>query len=1015
MGLQDIINNLFENSPSYVNGVSFGFKNTNQKYTKDLAIIFNVNKKLPYTQIPKEEFIPKFIDVDGVNYLTDVVENNIPINLGCFNFSEDSPSAQVIPHRLKQRPIKGGIVISSTSNCVYSANQPSTGIIKPLKVGTLGAIVVDNENNTFAGLTAAHVLCKEVVYANQRNLEDWIAINSIYSQQLDAIDSGNNLLPFKTPIRYNQNIFQFKDFSGSGIDINNDTIGFPKRYIPLSITGNKNSVDAGIFAIEKSVFNLKESNEQLGLPNSLRMPFATDQEIYDIFTGQKSIFSAGRTTGPKGIGCNLKITNLYASQYITGYNKENQLTGINFTGLIAFGDGTNSHSAEGDSGAILFAESSGQNKILGLVFAAPITGPISNAYACNINRIAEQLNISAWTGEVRDFDNPNTISAFKSSGNGSEQKLGDSFQVGLLAEFTEGPIDSNLYPTSNTITHIAWNPPDVSNYANPSLGSLTIDPNKNLYNFLPYFAPKDSEIKISNIGSIFYQNLAYQVIGNAVVSDSFGVPISDAVVIFRVDVLNTSCDCCNIYNVRPNYEEKYTKDLYIKCPEAPSLKGKTLSSTSLSDGRVFFNYTNEDRDYTCFKIQILDILKEGYQFKYSENLHKAVVCANTFDIGNPGPSPVPPPSPGPSPTPPPPPPPPPPPFPPPLPGPGPGPNPGGLILCDEFSKGKGFEIEIQADAFCVVGRVAGEYVLGGMLDDEDKIGARWIPSLTMIVKKNPLVCECTRATFSVVPKNGYTFAPITLRKDQVGIFSFQPVGPRFGGQMTQSQAMSWVDKDGYGKVGIKFYCNYNSTLGGNCKYEPKSTQSIKYYDYYIPTASEEGNKQYGLCDLCNYWDIWNDDNLEKYKNVEWISIFRKSKFQGNTSQAQCISYYRFGQEVTEDCPTETRTICCQGGEIDYEIFVIRYGMSKYAAEMLNEFSIGDPIDNPCMGCGRGIRGSKNFSGPRKIQRCVACAGSDGDPNDCEPCPPPLYEIECSNNLALFDLIEMPNLSLNITP
>lgn len=622
MDLEQKINELFDNTPEYINGVSFGFKKTNGKDTNELSIIFHLDKKKSVKDIPENELIPKTININGKNYTTDVVESSIIKSLACYNISDNNLSLEVLPHRSKQRPVKCGTVIVSTNNCGYNYDEISVNKIKPYRVGTLGCIVVDNNTNTLVGLTAGHVLSREILKGNLQEITP-LSTNIIYPQKLRIIDKNNNLTKSQSENFYAQEIYQYTESSGNINILSNDAIGIPKKYALLTNTGT-NYIDAGIFTLNKNVVSFTGSNLQLGLTGTLNMPFATNDEIYDIFSNQYNVYSAGRTTGPKDDRCNLKIKSLYSSKTISGYYLNDNLVNIYFRDLIGFGDTSNlpDPSSDGDSGAILYADHSGQNKIIGLVFAGSETGT-NWAYACNINRIISGLNISQWTGDTKNFDNPKN-------------------KRGFITSITGGNIDS-IYNNQDGLTYyqagIALNldaPGKSQNFDNSfqentvfnNDNSITINPyNYNIGEndpmqkhdiFLHYLIASLND----PIASVIYVD---GLVSNLNINDEEQImtydysELRDAEVICKVEFLDSSCDCCS-------------ENPDINC-SIPKVIGGHIYRTKTDFESVFQIEISNFLVDTCARIKILDIVKPGYNFRPDLSVkNELIICAKNTEV-----------------------------------------------------------------------------------------------------------------------------------------------------------------------------------------------------------------------------------------------------------------------------------------------------------------------------------------------------------------------------------------------
>ena len=358
-----------------------------------------------------------------------------------------------LANRQTQRPIKGGVSITSTSH--------------DGSVGTMGLVCQDSSSGALVGLTNSHVVINDAFYTSQR---DFINPQNAY----DLIESNN-------PI---QGDFVYQ--TGEITPINPggpQEIGRVLRYVPMytsaSIVANPllvNKVDAAIFSLYctssngSQILNFTSSVQQLGLSFTSSMPFATTAEINDLLNSNPELYSSGRTTGVKGSPdtlCPLRFFSMAA--FPIDYPLQGTLTPSYFSDTICFIKPSESSSYNpsssgsaalcpwpvwgGDSGSTLIAKISGVFKIIGLVFAGngikyspelnhPVTPtgiPYNVAsqvgYACRIDQVATQLGIKAWTGSVAPIVDNNTITFKTVSGSNSTKILNCSgsnyYQVGL--------------------------------------------------------------------------------------------------------------------------------------------------------------------------------------------------------------------------------------------------------------------------------------------------------------------------------------------------------------------------------------------------------------------------------------------------------------------------------------------------------------------------------------------------------------------------------------------------------
>jgi hypothetical protein len=572
INIQSKIQELFNTAPSGINGISFGFKTKDNETTNELSFIYNVEKKLPKNLLNADNLIPETIILDNQEYKTDVVETSLAHILTCYSF-QTNPNPIVLEHRKKIRPLKGGISITNSAYCGYYDIGSGSNYIKPYKYGTLGAIVVDNLTNTLVGLTAGHVIAKDITFGHTRNFDQENFYNIYTPQELPVYyenNLGNLVLGEElTTNTYNQLILQFNE-SGEYTNIDsNDVIGEPKRYIP-AFPGNTsgNIGDAGIFTLKPGSVAIPNSNEQLGLTNTSGLLFADSTEIFDALTGRKNLYSAGRTTGPKGQFCPLVINNLFGLAAIGGYEingSPNQF--LRFQNILGIRYRNNGRfpAAEGDSGSVIYGEFNGVNKIVGLIFAGANDGTNNIAYASPIDQVASILNISPWTGDVTNFDNK------------AERKT-------LLKDKTEtGIYIDELGATYNQVGVISRYTPPESEEDVDDLGI------------------KSNDIFIGYLyGSQTFNSYEVRFDGN--VQDRNGVGISSAKITYQIQITNNSESCCE--NSSTCFDSNKT-----------ILYSVTNTVDTVSDGTFYVSMRNNNEDALCFLFKIINIEKNGFNFR----------------------------------------------------------------------------------------------------------------------------------------------------------------------------------------------------------------------------------------------------------------------------------------------------------------------------------------------------------------------------------------------------------------
>jgi hypothetical protein len=402
------IKELYESTPDYV-GVGFGIKSTNKESTGEHAVVFTVEKKRPIEEIPEDELLPKEIEIEGITYKTDVVEigkvelmscDNTTLNT-CYDWSPPFAYEGYIyggntppGNRGYIRPLKGGISITS---------QNQLG-----KVGTLGFIAVDNAKDALVGVTNNHVVVGNAFYTALRNASPVNEYQDSYYQPGEAGFQGNPTY----------------------------IVGEVVRYVPI-YANVYNQVDGALITMSSSSVTNAESFKQYGINYNTPMPFATTSEIDSLFSTNPVLYSSGRTSGVKsGSLCSLTTFSLNQILPIYGYNLDGYTTPVTFNKIIGF----TRTSAEcpfpiagGDSGSALIANFDGVYKIIGLVFA----GSTYYGFACRIDEVASQLNISAWDGTTKNYFNTGSRQFITTPG-GSYNKTIDCndniyWQVGTIS------------------------------------------------------------------------------------------------------------------------------------------------------------------------------------------------------------------------------------------------------------------------------------------------------------------------------------------------------------------------------------------------------------------------------------------------------------------------------------------------------------------------------------------------------------------------------------------------------
>lgn len=448
--LKTEIQNLFDRTPEDITSVSYGYKYISGEKTNQLSIIFGVNKKKPYNQLNAQEILPKEILINGVKYLTDVVEREIPVTHTCYTNASDPEITRLQGFPSLLKPMRGGQeIIQFPTN--WSESQESPGSYN-ITVGTLGFFAVDNTDDKVVGVTNSHAICYERLYCDEQDLATVISN------------------PYNTCLtRPWTNVSSDLYFPGAVVRNNNNPLqlaaSYIKRYKPVS-NSDSNIVDGALLIMNNSVSPFVDNNSyMIWQPTSLpdyttHMPFATSQEIDNLLSTNPLVYSTGRTTGPKGYGntasCRLRISELHVSSLVNHNGMIQSWTNcIKYT----YEDNSQYPSDSGDSGSAVIAEINGQRKIIGLLFAGSTTFALAN----RIDDVASALNIRAWDSSYvlnKTLPTPVYRISKLSSGYGHVDSVNVGGTVFYQAGFTNQTSFTTLPPlfTTSTTTTTTYQP-----------------------------------------------------------------------------------------------------------------------------------------------------------------------------------------------------------------------------------------------------------------------------------------------------------------------------------------------------------------------------------------------------------------------------------------------------------------------------------------------------------------------------------------------------------------------------
>jgi hypothetical protein len=371
------INHLYEKTSENIHSVSVGYKYINNKKTDQIGIIFKVYKKESLDNLSEDEILPNSIEIDGNNYITDVIEEkNIPSAIDCYGNPSDP---EILKLRGSSTPFRGGQEIFQ-----FPTVLPANGTYYTIS-GTLGFFAVDNYDNNLVAVTNAHVACLNLLIASDRVKSS--EITRPYNT-MEAIAPAN---------QQGKGIYTPGVVTGWG-----RLCPFIKRYRPLVLNQcagcSYNKIDAALLLVNPEIEVSHKINHPSTEPDySLFMPFAESSELDMLLSLNPKLYSVGRTTGPKGWGaltsCSMRVSSVGNTLDINYANSLSNPQVITLSDIIGFKyENNTAPTKSGDSGSVVFGDFNGVRKIVGLAFA----GDSYESFFCRIDHISSQLNIRAW-------------------------------------------------------------------------------------------------------------------------------------------------------------------------------------------------------------------------------------------------------------------------------------------------------------------------------------------------------------------------------------------------------------------------------------------------------------------------------------------------------------------------------------------------------------------------------------------------------------------------------------------
>lgn len=417
--LQWIREKRFKELPYNIQGAAVGPKISNGQPTGEIGLILFVKEKIPLNLLTPEQIIPKNLEINSEDIVTDVQETVLHKTIATTECHVESDFVEPIKsNRIRYRPLVGGC-----SSINIGGTDATLGIM--VRDKSDGQIVALSNNHVYAASQISTASMKAGGAAVNNNLG---LINTI---ELSGRQPGTN--------GYN---------SYGNTDPAIDYIGKCKRPVVignlspiLDVNGyiNDTSVDAAI--LELSSYNLISTLSSGRIVNFNVFPpytFASDFEIDSLLdvsspNYRSPIFRSGRTKGP--IGFPGYTTSCSLSVYQQGW----ALVGPYSSRVAWFSDsfyvnGTTKPGGGGDSGSAMFAllssnvPSASAWKMIGLLFAGP--GDQSYTIGCRITNIVRDLDVIPWDLTMPTVSSEDIVITYNSTDSNLILSGRKYFQVG---------------------------------------------------------------------------------------------------------------------------------------------------------------------------------------------------------------------------------------------------------------------------------------------------------------------------------------------------------------------------------------------------------------------------------------------------------------------------------------------------------------------------------------------------------------------------------------------------------
>ncbi len=197
-----------------ISGAGFGPKVKSGGSLNETSVIFYVEEKKNISDLDVSEIIPRHINAEGINVITDVVPS-LSANTLTKCFTDSGKTMPLSAHYIRRRPLQGGISsINGAGNQIWGSGTPTDA--------TLGLIVTDKSDGQVVLLSNNHVYGNNISHPFEHILNSF---DEDYRELSFAPQRDITKLTVRNPGRYRK--FLLVDLPATeGLALNGGNTGY---------------------------------------------------------------------------------------------------------------------------------------------------------------------------------------------------------------------------------------------------------------------------------------------------------------------------------------------------------------------------------------------------------------------------------------------------------------------------------------------------------------------------------------------------------------------------------------------------------------------------------------------------------------------------------------------------------------------------------------------------------------------------------------------------------------------